>query len=189
MMLFVGGNVIRRLGWGVAAQFTPVILGITGLGFFAFVLFREQLSGMVAMLGTTPLMLAVVFGTIQNVMSKATKYSMFDPTKEMAYIPLDPEIKLKGKAAIDVVGARLGKSGGSLVQQGLFIVFSATSVVQVAPYIAVFLVAIIVAWIFAAKALSKRFNALNAQKEAEAAANEKPAAPAAKKAEAVTSQV
>jgi len=189
MMLFVGGNVIRRLGWGTAALFTPVVLGITGLAFFAFVIFRDQLSGMVAMLGTTPLMMAVVFGMIQNVMSKATKYSMFDPTKEMAYIPLDPEIKLKGKAAIDVVGARLGKSGGSLIQQALFIVFSASSVLQVAPYIAVFLVAILVAWVIAAKALSKRFAELNAQKEAEAEAVAKQqAAPATPKV-AVTSQV
>jgi AAA family ATP:ADP antiporter len=167
MMLFVGGNVIRRFGWGVGALFTPIVLAITGLGFFAFVIFREQLAGFVAMFGTTPLMLAVLFGMIQNVMSKATKYSMFDPTKEMAYIPLDPEVKLKGKAAIDVVGARLGKSGGSVAQQGLLILFNAASIVQVAPYIAGILVAIVIAWILGVRALNKRFIALTAQKEAE----------------------
>ncbi len=167
MMLFVGGNVIRRFGWGTAALFTPIILGVTAIAFFGFVIFRDQLSGFIAMFGTTPLMLAVLFGMIQNVMSKATKYSMFDPTKEMAYIPLDPEVKLKGKAAIDVVGARLGKSGGSVLQQGLLILFNAASIVQVAPYIAVMLVAIIIAWIFAAKSLSRRFAELNAQKDAE----------------------
>ncbi len=170
MMLFVGGNVIRRFGWGKAAMFTPVVLAVTGIGFFAFVIFRDQLGGFISMFGTTPLMLAVIFGAIQNIMSKATKYSMFDPTKEMAYIPLDAEAKLKGKAAIDVVGARMGKSGGALIQQGLLIAFSAVSIVEVAPYIAATLAVMIGAWIVAVRALDKRFTALNAQKDAEAAA-------------------
>jgi AAA family ATP:ADP antiporter len=163
MMLFVGGNVIRRWGWTVAALITPVVLLATGAGFFGFVIFRDSLAGFISMLGTTPLMLAVVFGTAQNIMSKSAKYSLFDPTKEMAYIPLDQESKVKGKAAIDVVGARFGKSGGSLVQQGLIVAFG--SLAAITPYIAIILFGIIFAWIFASKSLGKKFNQLNAEKE------------------------
>src|SRR3984957_9242369 len=68
MMLFVGGNVIRRFGWGIGALITPVVLLITGVGFFSFVIFRDALSGVNSILGTTPLMLAVIFGTAQNIM-------------------------------------------------------------------------------------------------------------------------
>ncbi|MBI3900751.1 MAG: NTP/NDP exchange transporter, partial [Chlamydiia bacterium] len=170
MMLFVGGNVIRRLGWGVAALFTPVVLAITGLAFFAFVVFSDQLTGLVAMFGASPLMLAVIFGMIQNVMSKSTKYSMFDPTKEIAYIPLDSEIKLKGKAAVDVVGGRLGKSGGSLAQQLLLLLFNTSSVVVIAPYSALIFVVVVAGWIVSARALNRRFLDLSAQREREAAA-------------------
>ncbi len=166
MMLFVGGNVIRRFGWGIAAQITPVVLLITGVGFFSFVIFRDSLAGIISVLGTTPLMLAVLFGTAQNIMSKSAKYSLFDPTKEMAYIPLDQESKVKGKAAIDVVGARLGKSGGAFINQALIIALG--SVALITPYVAGILFFIIFAWIFAANALSKRFSKLNAEKEIQA---------------------
>lgn len=165
MMLFVGGNVIRRFGWGKAALATPVVLLITGIAFFAFVIFRDQLGGIIASLGTTPLMLAVVFGTAQNIASKATKYSLFDPTKEMAYIPLDQESKVKGKAAIDVVGARFGKAGGAMINQGLIVV--AGSIALIAPYVAGAMIVILGGWIVAARALNKQFVALTAQREAE----------------------
>ena len=164
MMLFVGGNVVRKFGWTSAALITPIVLLITGVGFFMFVLFRDNLSGFVAMMGTSPLMLAVIFGAAQNIMSKSSKYSLFDPTKEMAYIPLDQESKVKGKAAIDVVGARLGKSGGSFVQQGLLVVFG--SIGAITPYVGFILLAIIAAWVVAARSLGKQFNALSTDEAA-----------------------
>lgn len=40
------------------------------------------------------LLTAVYVGMVQNILSKATKYAVFDPTKEMAYIPLDKESKV-----------------------------------------------------------------------------------------------
>ncbi len=162
MMLFVGGNAVRK-GWGFAAMITPVVLLITGVAFFAFILFRDSLTGYIAALGTTPLMLAVLFGAAQNIMSKSSKYSLFDPTKEMAYIPLDQESKVKGKAAVDVVGARLGKSGGSLIQIALMGALGSISAIT--PYIAAILFVIIAIWMVAVRVLEKKFLALSAEKE------------------------
>ena len=168
MMLFVGSNVIRRFGWGVASQITPIVLLATGVGFFAFVIFRDSLAGFISMFGTTPLMLAVVFGMAQNIMSKSSKYSLFDPTKEMAYIPLDQESKVKGKAAIDVVGARFGKSGGAFINQALIVALG--SVALITPYVAGILFVIIFAWITASRSLNKQFLKLSAEKEQRAKA-------------------
>lgn len=162
MLLFVGGNAIRR-GWKFAAMITPTLLLITGVGFFAFVIFRDSLLDYISALGTTPLMLAVLFGAAQNIISKSAKYSLFDPTKEMTYIPLDQESKVKGKAAIDVVGARLGKSGGSLIQQVLLI--TCGSIAAITPYVAVILFFIIAVWVMAVRSLSKQFLQLTAEKQ------------------------
>lgn len=161
MMLFVGGNAMRK-SWGFAAILTPIVLFVTGTAFFAFVIFRDNLSGYITALGTTPLWLAVIFGAAQNIMSKSSKYSLFDPTKETAYIPLDSEAKVKGKAAIDVVGARLGKSGGSFIQQILLV--TCGSMAAITPYIAVILFGIIAIWVLAVRSLSKQFAQLTAVK-------------------------
>jgi ATP:ADP antiporter, AAA family len=110
---------------------------------------------MLSLLGTTPLVIAVFFGSAQNCLSKAAKYSVFDATKEMAFIPLPHEIKLKGKAAIDGIGSRLGKSGGSLIHGGLLMIFHTLS--SSSPYVAGILMLVIFFWIGATKSLGKQF--------------------------------
>ena len=107
------------------------MIGVTGAGFFALQLFSPAFAPVVAKLGTTPLMLAVLVGAAQNILSKSAKYSLFDPCKEIAYIPLDQESKTKGKAAVDVVGNPLGKSGGSLIQQ--ILIFGVGSLAAATP--------------------------------------------------------
>ncbi|MCH9811402.1 NTP/NDP exchange transporter [bacterium] len=171
MILFVGGNSIRKMGWRFSALITPVMVLITGGLFFAFMLFSDQLTGLVAVLGTSPLMLAVVFGMIQNILSKSAKYSLFDPTKEMTYIPLDQESKVKGKAAIDVVGARMGKSGGALIQS--FLIVTLGSVAAMAPYVCVLILAMIGMWIFSAFSLDKLFKKAMTEHDAKEAAEAK----------------
>jgi len=52
-----------------------------------------------------------------QVFGRAAKYSLFDPSKEMVFITMDKEEKEKGKAAVDILGNQIGKSGGSWVMQ------------------------------------------------------------------------
>ena len=101
-------------------------------------------------------MLAVILGAAQNIMSKSSKYSLFDPCKEMAYIPLDKESKTKGKAAIDVIGNPLGKSGGALIQQ--ILIFGVGSLAAATPYLAVILSGLVFVWFKAANSLAGQFN-------------------------------
>ena len=157
--MLVGSNILRRVSWSVAAIFTPVMILITGLAFFSFIVFDQGIGlELAAFLGTGPLAMVVMIGMIQNVLSKATKYSLFDSTKEMAYIPLDDEMKSKGKAAVDVIGGRFGKSGGGIIQSTFFILMPSYTFSEATPFFAAVFFFVVIAWIFAVRGLGKEYN-------------------------------
>jgi AAA family ATP:ADP antiporter len=159
--LFISGNSIRKGGWTFTALLTPVILLVTSIGFFAFFFSKGEMADIVIQLfGATPLAIVVLFGSAQNVFTRAAKYSVYDATKEMAFVPLSMEDQLKGKPAIDGVCSRLGKSGGSLIHQGLLLSFATIS--ASAPYVAGVLLTVIGIWILAVRLLGREFNALTA---------------------------
>jgi len=163
IMMLLGRSIFQKYGWRTAALVTPTMIGVTGVMFFSLTLFAGTFTPVAAAFGMTPLMLAVFVGAAQNILSKSSKYSLFDPCKEMAYIPLDQDSKTKGKAAVDVIGNPLGKSGGSFIQQ--ILIFGVGSLAASTPYLAVILGLIIFAWFNAANSLAVQFNAAMAVTE------------------------
>ncbi len=153
----VMAGIINRLGWTKTALLTPAVLMITTMAFFGCLFGGDAIAPIVStVLGTTPLALAVLFGSVQNCFTKAAKYSVFDATKEMAFIPLDRDERMKGKAAIDGIGSRMAKSGGSVIHQGLLLFFGTLSCS--APYVALIVIGATTVWIVAVKALGKEFS-------------------------------
>ncbi|MDE3055592.1 MAG: NTP/NDP exchange transporter [Verrucomicrobiota bacterium] len=156
--LFITNSFIRK-SWTLTALIPALITLIFGGGFFFFTILQQWHVGWAgALFGMSPLLLSVSFGSLQNSMSRASKYTLFDATKEMTFIPLSPDSRLKGKAVIDGVGSRLGKSGGSVVHQGLIILFS--SVASSTPYVAVIFCVTIFIWIVSVISLGKQFDGL-----------------------------
>jgi AAA family ATP:ADP antiporter len=164
IFMLIGTNIMRVFGWLTAAIITPIMLLVTALLFFSTILFPDFVAYLTTPLAITPLVLGVVVGGVQNVLTKASKYSLFDSTKEMAYIPLSDDLKVKGKAAVDVIGGRYGKSMGSLIQQ-VFLMTVASGLTNgqeiIAPYLIIILVIVIIMWIAAVLNLNKNFSALN----------------------------
>ncbi|MDR2157721.1 MAG: NTP/NDP exchange transporter [Holosporaceae bacterium] len=165
VFMLVGANILRRCTWFTAAIATPFMIFVTGLIFFACIVFKDSLAVIVESFGGISILGVITWiGLLQNVLSKGTKYSLFDPTKEMSYIPLDDELKSKGKAAVDVIGGRAGKSGGAAIQFLLLnVIFVGSSLVQLAPIIALVFCIILLIWFFAVSGLNKEFLKLSAE--------------------------
>jgi len=153
--LLISGNAIRKCGWTFTALITPIILLVTSVVFFGTLLFSGHFSDvLISFTGMTPLYLVAFVGSAQNILSRASKYTVFDATKEITYIPLDRDARIKSKSAIDGVGSRMGKSGGAIIHQVLLMIFGSLAVT--APYVAVILIVIIVGWIIATKRIGKK---------------------------------
>ena len=167
VIVFISAPIMNR-GWRFAASTTPTVGIVATLVFFSFLYFQDFLSGITAIFGVTPLSLAVTFGLLNVVFIKSVKYTLFDATKEQTYIPLDEESKIRGKAAVDGVGSRLGKSLGSLLLTMLIVPIFGT--ITNAQYIIFFLIIfMLVLWLMAVKQLSVLFK----QRTEEASATNK----------------
>jgi AAA family ATP:ADP antiporter len=166
LFMLMGTNILRRCSWFASAMVTPAMIFVTGIIFFGCIIFQDVLTQSVSEVGMTVLGVITSVGLFQNVLGKGVKYSLFDATKEMSYIPLDDELKSKGKAAVDVIGGRAGKSGGAAIQFLLLnVLFVGTSLVQLAPLIAGIFVLILLIWFFAVSGLSKEFAKLTAEQK------------------------
>ncbi|MBY0271987.1 MAG: NTP/NDP exchange transporter [Alphaproteobacteria bacterium] len=155
--IFFSKGIVSRFGWFTGAMVTPSIFLITTILFFSFILFKDVLEEPLLFFGITSLCMAVFIGAAQNILGKGMKYSLFDPTKEMTYIPLNQELKVKGKAAVDVIGSRLGKSGGGFIQLTLLTLTAGTQT-MIMPYLSGLILVIMIIWMGAVKGLSKLYS-------------------------------
>ncbi len=161
LFVILASNIVRRLGWCVAAMITPIVILVTGLLFFLVSNFDLLSASIItSFILTDPLLIAITMGAIQNVLSKSTKYTLFDSTKEMSYVPLDTELKTKGKAAADVIGTKLGKSASALLQSLIFIILPTASYQSISIYLMIIFTIICLIWIWAVRELSKEYNNL-----------------------------
>jgi AAA family ATP:ADP antiporter len=144
----ISGNVIRRYGWTVAALITPLIWFLTSIGFFSGLvlektLFFEILSTFVS----NPANLVLMLGSLQICLGRGCKYTVFDEAKEIAFIPLPKENQRKGKAIVDGLASRFGKSGGSMIYLMLFGLFGGMA--EAIPYVSVIIFFALGAWVYA----------------------------------------
>jgi AAA family ATP:ADP antiporter len=153
----LGITIVQRFSWLFSTILTPIIFTITGVSFFSFILFSKIFDDALNALGITSIAAAVIVGTIHSIASRASKHSIFEATKEMAYIPLDDELKTSGKAAVDVIGNRFGKSGGAVIQWLLLTLIPGSNLSSLAWIFFIIYLIVMVVWSLSIISLNTAF--------------------------------
>ncbi len=161
VMTVIGNNIMRNHSWFVAAVITPLIIMVTGIIFFILVVFDQSIFTLFDnSIVMTPLALAVSVGAVQNILAKGTKYSIWDTSIQMLYIPLDNELRTKGKAAVDVVSSKVGKSSSGLLQSMLFVLMPTATYTTISPLLMVVFAIVCITWIYAVRKIFHEYQKL-----------------------------
>ncbi|KAL6769658.1 hypothetical protein ACKKBG_A31875 [Auxenochlorella protothecoides x Auxenochlorella symbiontica] len=163
-LMLLSRYVFQYAGWAAAAAATPTVMLVTGGAFFGL----SIAAGAGLTLGSLgPLQLAALgvgTGVATQVFARSAKFSLFDPAKEMVYIEMTPEEKSKGKAAVDLLGSQIGKSGGAWITQGLILVSG--SITASLPLISAVFLATLTTWLGAVRSLARQIADYEAEKQA-----------------------
>lgn len=108
-LMSVVSDCFRKWSWTRIALITPISMCIMGVLFFGSI--QTKSIGLIS-----------VTGAIITIFLKGAKYAIFDPCKEIAYIPMDEDIKTRGKAMIEILSSPIGKSGSNCILQILILV-------------------------------------------------------------------
>jgi len=139
-MMTLGSYWLKHMSWTKMALITPISMMGLGIMFFASIY-------------TNSIVIISFTGAALTIFLKGAKYALFDPCKEIAYIPMDDETKTRGKATIEILSAPIGKSGSNCILQILIILVGSLEVS--AKLIGVFYCITGVAWIISTLSMGK----------------------------------
>jgi ATP/ADP translocase len=137
-----GKKIVKVFGLSFAAKVTPVFTLIPGAIFYAAcTVFNYSLN-------LTIISYATLIGSIQYVLVRASKYVLFDSTKERLYTFIDnEELKTKGKVLADVLGFKMGKAMGAFALAAPLIISPSQNYITIAPFTGIALVLVCYFWI------------------------------------------
>ncbi len=156
LTMLYGAYILHKFKWVINALLTPLGAGITGIIFFISIIYQEFFAQLLTPLNVSILKVSIIIGSLQLIFFKSFNYTFDVATREMAYMPLDRELRTKGKAAVDVIGNRGGKAFGAVVQQLMF-QFISPSIGDLTYELTIVFAITIVVWIGCVITLSKHF--------------------------------
>lgn len=105
--------ILKNYRWVIAALVTPICLLITESTFFIVLRGYSLKESWFGWTETTWIGLAIILGSLQYCLCRAAKYTLFDSSKELAFVLMPKSQRMKGKLIIDGLCARFGRGGAS----------------------------------------------------------------------------
>ena len=155
--MIISAYIMRFISWRSASLITPIIILLSSSVFFSVLIYCEQTthdSSHIESIGI--ISVAIFFGAIQNIFSRSC-HAFFDPTKEIAFIPLQEPTRSISKA-FDILIMRLGKAGGALIQWIMLSFITGSSILSLVPNMFIIVILVIIVWILSVIALSQEFH-------------------------------
>lgn len=105
---------LQHCRWVAAAIATPICLIITQGAFFIFLCGKSFTEAWFGWSEAEAIGVIVLMGSIQYCLCRTAKYTLFDSSKELAYVLMPSELKMKGKLVVDGICARIGRGSASI---------------------------------------------------------------------------
>lgn len=152
---YLSKTFIHKWGWLSAALMSPLVSLIAAIPFFSIFLIYQVSPNLISSY-THPNYLLAILGAIQNIIMGASIACLSYPTKEMAYIPLNHELKFKGKIATDILAINGALAISGLLQEVL-LSWTERDDLSLIPYFIFLIFGCLLSWVIATKALGKRY--------------------------------
>lgn len=110
---------LQRLPWVKVAMITPTLRILLCIAFFGCLFFPNLAFSLGAPLGFSGLGFTVFIGGVQSSILHMAKCTVFDNTKDLAFMLASREEQASARAFSDALATKLGKSSSCLAQQGL----------------------------------------------------------------------
>ncbi len=144
--ILAGMLILEKFSWKFSSLIVPIFLFCLGSLFFILIFKYQDMNKI------------LFWGLAHTIAGKCLKYAFFDPSKELVYISLDKDSKTKGKAAVDILGGRFGKSGLGIVESIVFFMFPTKNFDNTTIFFFTVFLIITILWIQAIIALDKKLN-------------------------------
>lgn len=116
--LVVAPYLLQKCRWVVPALATPVCLLVTQGCFFTLLEAQDATAYFLGWNQTDWMACIIFVGSVQFCLCRAAKLTLLDSSKELAFVFMSREEKIRGKLVIDGLCSRVGRGSASLLSLG-----------------------------------------------------------------------